>query len=51
MFKVELNGTELILEFEKREQARKYITSAKKIDKKYNEFHNYKIVERKGVQA
>ena len=51
MFKVELNGKELNLSFDKREQARKYVNSAKKVDKRYGEVHTYKVIETKGVNA
>lgn len=44
MIKVLMNGIELNGEFATKEDARKYVSTAKKIDKKYGEKHVYKVV-------
>lgn len=45
MIKITMNGTELNGTWESVESAKKYIASAKKIDKKYNAKNIYKIVK------
>lgn len=46
MTKVLMNGIELSIEFTSVESAKKYVASAKKIDKKYNSKNIYKIVKK-----
>lgn len=45
MIKVLMNETTIERMFGSKEEAKKYVSSCKKIDKKYNAKNKYKIVE------
>ena len=45
MIVVLMNGNQLPTEFKTKEEARKYVSSCKKMDKRYGESHKYNVKE------